>query len=126
MEEISKDILMTAVTFIALAIGVKLDAHINVNVIPKKAPEIFTKILLKLKFIVVGFFGIIMIIFGTILFVNSRGYLSSIPGFPIAFQYITIPISGLLIVIDSILNLLGVEKQDEHIDEYFMEVGNKK
>ncbi|RPJ04200.1 MAG: hypothetical protein EHM28_13875, partial [Spirochaetaceae bacterium] len=40
MEEVSKDILMTAVTFIALAIGVKLDAHINVNVIPKKAPEI--------------------------------------------------------------------------------------
>ncbi|MEM4721453.1 MAG: TRAP transporter small permease subunit, partial [Candidatus Methanomethylicaceae archaeon] len=49
MEEISKDVLMTAFTFLSMAIGVKLDLHIHVNLFPQRTPSWINTFLLKLK-----------------------------------------------------------------------------
>ena len=37
-EEISTNVLMTAFTFLSMADEVKMDSHINVNLIPSRAP----------------------------------------------------------------------------------------
>src|SRR5512143_3018780 len=52
MEEISSNVLMTAFTFLSMAIGVRLDLHINVNLFPRNTPPWVTTVLLKLKHLV--------------------------------------------------------------------------
>jgi hypothetical protein len=37
-----------------------------------------------------------------------------------------IPLAGLLILYDSIMNLLGFEKEDHYLDQKFMRAGEKK
>jgi hypothetical protein len=36
-----------------------------------------------------------------------------------------IPLAGLLIMYDSIMNLFGIEKEDSYLDRKFMGVGKK-
>lgn len=126
MEEISKDVLFTGFTFIGMAVGVKLNLHINVNIIPRKAPLWFNNILEKLKYSLLLGIGLVFFVFGLRLFLISQGYLASIPKFPIAYQYIMIPVSGLLISIDSFMNLFSLEKHDQHIDDSLMSAGQRK
>jgi TRAP-type C4-dicarboxylate transport system permease small subunit len=126
MEEISKAVLFTAFTFIAMAIGVVLNLHINVNIISRKAPMWFNNILEKLKYSLLLGIGLVLFVFGLNLFRISVGSLASIPGFPIAYQYIMIPVCGLLISIDSFMNLFGLEKPDQHLDDLFMGIKERK
>lgn len=126
MEEISKDVLMTAFTFLSMAIGVKLDLHINVNIIPKRAPPWVTPALLKLKYLILAMIGFVLLYFGTSLLFMIKARIASIPILPAALQFIAIPLAGLLILYDSIMSLLGLEKEDTYLDRKFMSVGEKK
>mgnify|MGYP000365568723 CR=1 FL=1 len=49
-------------TFIAMALGVKENLHINITVLPKKLPRIFNDVLNILKYVLEIFIGIIGII----------------------------------------------------------------
>src|SRR4030042_869826 len=64
VEEISKDVLMTAFTFLSMAIGVKLDSHINVDLFPKGTPQWVTTVLLKLKYLVLTVIGFVLFYYG--------------------------------------------------------------
>ena len=63
-EEISTNVLMTAFTFLSMAIGVKMDSHINVNLIPKRAPQWITTVLFKLKYLVLSVIGFVLLYYG--------------------------------------------------------------
>jgi len=126
MEEISSNVLMTAFTFLSMAIGVKLDSHINVNLIPNRAPQWITTVLLKLKYLILSVIGFVLLYYGILLIMGIKGSIASIPLLPASLQFMMIPLAGLLILYDSIMNLLGFEKEDHYLDQKFMSVGEKK
>jgi len=125
MEEISSSVLMTAFTFLSMAIGVKLDSHINVNLIPREAPSWLTTILLKLKHLVLSVIGFVLCYYGILLIMGIKARIASIPILPASLQFVMIPLAGLLIFYDSVMNLLGLEKEDHYLDQKFMKVGEK-
>jgi TRAP-type C4-dicarboxylate transport system permease small subunit len=126
MEEISKDVLMTAFTFLSMAIGVKLDLHINVNLIPRMAPKWIDISLLKLKYLVLAVVGFVLVYYGSLLILGIKARIASIPILPAYLQFIMMPLAGLLIVYDSIMNLFGFETDDEYLDRKLMSIGEKR
>jgi len=126
MEEISSNVLMTAFTFLSMAIGVKLDLHINVNLIPKRAPQWITIVLYKLKYLVLAVIGFVLFYYGILLIMGIKGSIASLPSLPASLQFIVIPLAGFLILFDSIMSLFGVVKDDQYLDRKFMTVGEKK
>lgn len=125
MEEVSKDVLMTAFTFLSMAIGVKLDLHINVDLFPKRTPRWVSALLLKLKYCVMVVIGFVLMVYGLSLILAIKARIASIPILPASLQFIAIPLAGALILFDSIMNLLGLEKEDHYLDHKFMKVGKK-
>ena len=125
MEEISSNVLMTAFTFLSMAIGVKLNSHINVNLFPKRTPQWITTLLLKLKHLVLTVIGFVLVYYGILLIMGIKGRIASIPILPAFLQFIMIPLAGLLILYDSIMNLFGIEKDDRYLDQKFMSFGEK-
>ena len=126
MEEISSNVLMTAFTFLSMAIGVKLDLHINVNLFPKGTPQWVTTVLLKLKHLVLTVIGFVLFYYGILLIMGIKGSIASIPSLPASLQFILIPLAGFLILFDSIMSLFGVEKDNQYLDRIFMTAGKKK
>jgi TRAP-type C4-dicarboxylate transport system permease small subunit len=126
MEEISSNVLMTAFTFLSMAIGVKLDSHINVNLFPKNTPQWVTTVLLKLKHLILAVIGFVFLYYGILLIMGIRGSIASIPSLPASLKFVLIPLAGLLILSDSVMSLLGVDKDDQYLDQKFMSVGEKK
>jgi TRAP-type C4-dicarboxylate transport system permease small subunit len=126
MEEISSNVLMTAFTFLSMAIGVKLDLHINVNIFPKGTPQWVTTILLKLKHLILTVIGFVFLYYGILLIMGIKGSISSIPSLPASIKFIVIPLAGFLILCDSIMSLFGVEKDNQYLDRKLMTVGDKK
>jgi TRAP-type C4-dicarboxylate transport system permease small subunit len=126
MEEISSNVLMTAFTFLSMAIGVKLNLHINVNLFPKGTPQWVTTVLLKLKHLVLAVIGFVLFYYGILLIMGIKGSIASIPSLPASLQFIMIPLAGFLILVDSMMSLFGMEKDDPYLDRKLMTVGEKK
>ena len=126
MEEISSNVLMTAFTFLSMAIGVKLDLHINVNLFPKRTPPWVTTVLSKLKYLTLAVIGFVFLYYGILLIMGIRGSIASIPSLPAYLKFVLIPLAGLLILCDSVMSLLGMDKDDPYLDRKFMSVGEKK
>ncbi len=125
MEEISSNVLMTAFTFLSMAIGVKLDLHINVNLFPKRTPEWVTTLLSKLKHLVLALIGFVLFYFGILLILGIRGSIASAPKLPAFLQFLMMPLAGFLILCDSLMSLLGIEKDDRYLDRILMTLGEK-
>jgi TRAP-type C4-dicarboxylate transport system permease small subunit len=125
MEEISKDVLMTAFTFLSMAIGVKLNLHVNVDLIPKRAPDWVSRFLLKLKHVVVGLVGLALAYYGVLLIMGITARIASIPILPAYLQFIMMPLAGVLITYDSVISFLGLDSDRYSIDELFMRAGIK-
>jgi len=123
VEEISKDVLMTTFTFLAMAIGVKLDTHINVDLFPKKTPAWVSTALEILKNVMFVGVGLFLTVYGIILCTNIKSRIASVPALPGFVQYIFIPLGGFMILADSIMKLFGLEKGDRSLDERFMGIG---
>jgi TRAP-type transport system small permease protein len=123
MEEISKDVLMPAFTFLSMAIGVKMDLHINVNIIPSRAPQWITPVLLRLKYLVLAVIGVVLVYYGVLLISGIKASISTLPMLPASLQFIAIPLAGLLIACDSLMNLLGIPKDNAYLDRKFMSAG---
>lgn len=126
MEEISSNVLMTAFTFLSMAIGVKLDLHIHVDILPKKTPRWITTSLRKLKDLILTVIGFVLCYYGILLILGIKGSIASIPKLPAFLQFIMIPLAGFLILFDSLLALFGVEKDDHYLDRILMAVGEKR
>ncbi len=126
MEEISSNVLMTAFTFLSMAIGVKLDSHINVNIFPRATPQWITTLLLKFKHLILAAIGFVFVYYGTLLIMRVKGSIASVPALPSYLQFILIPLAGILILYDSIMNLFGIEKDDQYLDKKFMGIGEKR
>jgi TRAP-type C4-dicarboxylate transport system permease small subunit len=125
MEEIAKDVLMPAFTFLSMAIGVKMDLHINVNLFPSRTPQWIPVVLLKLKHFVLAVTGVVLLFYGTSLIFSIKASIATLPMLPASLQFVGIPLAGLLITCDSIMSLLGMQKDNVYLDRKFMSAGDE-
>ncbi|WP_320128374.1 TRAP transporter small permease [uncultured Sphaerochaeta sp.] len=109
-EEISL-VIVIWFTFIAMALGVKENLHINVNILPRKLPKKFFLVLDVAKDLLEILIGCIMFYYGWKLTVN--GARSFLPATHIsnAVNYLVLPVSGVFIVAYAIVYLYADFKQ---------------
>jgi len=109
-EEISL-VIVIWFTFIAMALGVKENLHINVNILPRKLPRKFFLVLDVAKDLLEILIGCIIFYYGWKLTVN--GARSFLPATHIsnAVNYLVLPISGVFIVAYAIVYLYADCKQ---------------
>jgi len=93
-------------TFIAMALGVKENLHINITVLPKRLPFGFEKFLGIFKYLLEIGIGGIMLIYGIGL--TQNGFRSFLPAthIPNAINYIILPISAVFIILYAFLYLV--------------------
>ena len=85
-----------------------------------------TTVLPKLKYLILAVIGFVFLYYGILLIMGIRGSIASVPSLPASLKFILIPLAGLLILCDSVMSLLGVDKDDPYLDRKFMSVGEKR
>lgn len=112
-------IIVALFAFLACAMGVRDHLHVGVGVLYNRLPEggIGRKILDILTDVCVLIVAIFMIKVGGdyCMSLAARGGKLPMTQWPVWIQYISIPISGVIMAFDSILFLTGVLKQDDTI-----------
>lgn len=117
-------ILLVWFVFIAMAIGVRRNAHVSIDllsmVIPAKWMGRFTKHLgLALTFV----FGALLIYFGWVLILIGADSTLASFDLPSYLEYIFIPLSGLLIMYSAVAHWLHRESdgpEEDYLDTVFM------
>lgn len=103
-EEISL-VIVIWFTFIAMALGVKENLHINVDILPKKLPEAFFTTLMCIRDLLVILIGGVMIYYGWKLTLNGARSFLPATHIPNSINYVVLPISGIFIVLYAIIHL---------------------
>ncbi|MFA7109879.1 MAG: TRAP transporter small permease [Sphaerochaetaceae bacterium] len=111
-------------TFIAMALGVKENLHINISVLPKRIPFGFEKFLGILKYTLEIIIGGIMFRYGIGL--TQNGFRSFLPATHIsnAINYIILPISAIFIILYAFLYLIDEIKAKNHKELVKEEIKN--
>lgn len=110
-------ILMVWFGFISMAIGVKKRLHISIELFFNMFPEKVQKVILKVVDLLVTFFGLCMVYYGFKLAMFTMTSTLAATKLPTGWLYMAIPVSGLLISYDSLMDLLGIQKNEEDINE---------
>ena len=97
-EEISL-VIVIWFTFIAMALGVKENLHINITVLPKKLPRLFNDSLNLIKYILEIFIGIVLFYFGIGLTQNAGRSKLPATGLSNAVNYVIVPIASVFIIL---------------------------
>lgn len=118
-EEVTK-ILVVWFTYIAMAIGVKQGLHISLQLLPKNMPATAVILLKILKDIVIMAIAIVMIIYGIKLIGFTSRSIMPATEWPSSILYMILPISGILIIFESIMDLFNIEDSAEKIEEIFI------
>ena len=106
-------------TFIALALGVKQRLHISLCLLPEKISPKIDLLLSKLTDIVILFMGYIMIHYGWILVQFTSRSILPATGVPASVLYFPLVLSGVLVLYEGGMNLLGLDKGDANMDDKF-------
>jgi len=118
-EEIAT-LLVVWFTFIAMAIGVKQDLHININILPAWLSNRFHKAFDKLKAMIILAFGLIMLFFGLILIEFTSQSVLPATMLPASTMYAILPVAAVLIIYESAMDFLSINKEDKHLDVQLM------
>lgn len=111
-------ILMVWFGFISMAIGVKRKLHISIELFYNMFPDKMKWYIRKLVDALVGIFGGCMVFYGFKL--ASFTMSSTLPAtkLPTGWLYMCIPIAGILITYDTIMDFLGLDKiQEQEADK---------
>ena len=93
-------------TFIAMALGVKENLHINITILPKRLPRIFNDILNILKYVLEIFIGVILFYYGIGITQNAGKSRLPATGITNAINYVIVPISAIFIILYAIYYLV--------------------
>lgn len=118
-EEVTR-ILVVWFTYISMAIGVKQGLHISLHILPENLPKIVTKFLDILKDIVTIFIAVVMIFYGIKLIGFTSRSIMTATEWPSSVLYMILPFSGLLIISESIMDLLGIDDSADEIEKMFL------
>jgi TRAP-type transport system small permease protein len=123
VEEVSL-LLMVWFSFIAMAIGVKNKLHISIELFVMWLPKsIQTAIIARIADVCIIVIGFVLVYHGILLVQN--GMMSTLPatGLPAAAGYVFVPITGVLIMYDALMDLLGLEKEEDLLEKYLRKEG---
>jgi len=115
-EEVSL-IVLVWICFITMSIGVKKRLHISVGLFINHLSENIRVILRKFIDLLILVFSVLLSIYGFKLTKNALAFTLSATGFPAAIVYAAIPVAGVVIVFNTLLNFFGILKMDEEYDE---------
>lgn len=110
-------ILMVWFGFISMAIGVKKRLHISIELFFSMFPKKVQKVVLKLVDTIILAFGGVMIYYGFTL--SKLTMTSTLPAtkLPSGVLYAVIALSGVMIVYDTFMDLVGYSKLDDEESE---------
>lgn len=117
-EEITM-VLVIWFTFIAMALGVKLDLHINISVLPKNLPPWLETTLQKMKQVIILVIGLVLMVYGIKLVgITSRSIMPATE-LPSSIMYLPMPIASIIIIFESFLEVFGLTKEDHFLENLF-------
>lgn len=118
-EEVTK-ILVVWFTYIAMAIGVKQGLHISLHLFSKDLPKVVGRILSILKDLITILIAIVMIYFGIKLIGFTSRSIMPATEWPSSILYMILPFSGILIIAESLMDLLNIEDHADKIEDMFI------
>ena len=99
-------------TFIAMALGVRKKMHISINIMPENLSPILNTILAKLQNALIGGVGIVMFYYGRQLVESTMRSVLPATRMPSGYLYLIMPICGALLIVESVIDLLGIDRRD--------------
>ncbi len=103
--------------FIAMSIGVKQDLHINISVLPKKLVTPFLHVALeKIKNVIILIIALTMLVDGWKLVQFTLTSIMPATQLPAGLLYVILPISSIIIIYESLMDLFNVDTQDALVD----------
>lgn len=100
-------------TFLGCSLAVKQDSHLSVDFFVKKAPKKVQLVIgLFVKFLMIVFFGILLI-YGMKLSITAMATPSTSLQWPMGLIYMVLPISGIISIYYVILNTFDFVKQNK-------------
>lgn len=100
-------LLLDALMFLLLPIGIKDDLHIRIDIFAKKFPKTVRKVIVQFSNIVILGISICMIWYGKVLMDKTYSAFT-ITGIPRKYLYLITVISGILSLIVSVLKVFGM------------------
>lgn len=105
--------------FISLALGVKQNLHINLSLIAEhKMPDRLNRALDILRGVLYLAIGLAMLVFGWKLTKMTMGSIMPATRWPAGLLYAVLPLSGIVLIYESIADLAGLDTRDEAVDKY--------
>jgi TRAP-type C4-dicarboxylate transport system permease small subunit len=123
VEEVSL-LLMVWFSFIAMAIGVRNKLHISIELFVMWLPKSIQKgIIARIADLSIILIGFVLVYHGILLVQN--GMMSTLPatGLPAAAGYAFVPITGVLITYDAVMDFFGLEKEEDLLEKYLRKEG---
>ncbi|MFO8063682.1 MAG: TRAP transporter small permease [Spirochaetia bacterium] len=108
-------------TFIAMALGVRKGLHISINIMPQGLSGRVNWVLSRLHALAIIGVGVVMVVYGEQLVVSTMRSVLPALGLRSGYLYLALPVGGALIVLESILNLFGIDRKDDWLAPYIGE-----
>ncbi len=103
--------------FISFGLGVKQKLHIVINLMPReKISAGLNRALDVLNELTVIVVGVVMVWFGTILVQFTMTSIMPATKWPAGLLYAVLPIAGVSIIVEAVLHLAGLDKEDRALD----------
>ncbi len=105
--------------FLSLGLGVKHRLHMSISLMQREAlPSWLNRMLDMLADLVFMVVGAVMIVYGIRLTQFTMRSIMPATRWPAGILYMVLPFSGVLVVIESLLHIVGWNMFDEEIDKY--------
>ncbi len=108
-------------TFIAMALGVRKGLHISINIMPEKLSATINWVMTKLHALIIIGVGVVMVVYGRQLVISTMRSVLPAMGLRSGFLYLALPVGGALIILESMLDLFGIDRRDEWLSPYIGE-----
>jgi len=111
--------------FIAMSLGVKQNLHINISIIPEgKLPPRLSRILDVIKSLVILILALTMLVHGWKLVGFTMQSIMPATQWPAGLLYAILPISAVIMIYESIMDILGIDTKDEAVDRFLAGQGS--
>ena len=111
--------------FIAMRLGVKQNLHINITLIPAdKLPKSFSRGLEILKSLVILVVAMVMLLDGWKLVGFTMKSIMPATQWPAGLLYAILPVSAIIMIYESLTDLLGIDTRDEAVDRFLSGKGS--
>lgn len=105
--------------FIAMALGVKQDLHINITVIPDSFMKAWMlRLITIIKSVIVCCIGLVMLLYGWKLTQLTMTSIMPATQWPAGMLYAILPFSALFMIYEAIADLCKWDTCDKDVDEY--------